>query len=68
MYDIITVTHANRKAPLKLVVGTIVGFEYSDAAKSNIIYSAGGVMFPVLETLEEIEGLLKALNKEKLNE
>lgn len=58
-YRVITFEHANLKRPLKLVAGTIVGFHWSEPSKANVIYTAGGLTYPVTETLEQIEEKIK---------
>lgn len=59
-YDSLKFTHANLKRDVFIVRGQIVAYHYSDANKSNVVYAAGGAIFPVLESLEEIKIKLTA--------
>lgn len=51
-----------KKRPVFIRSGAISGFDYDGANKVNIIYTPGGV-FPVQETLEEIQLKIEALNR-----
>lgn len=54
----ITLTHANLDQKVRLVVGSICGYHYSEGTKSTHVYCYGQTVFPVKETLKEIDALI----------
>lgn len=52
----------NKQRPVELIAGMIVGFDYNAPTACNVIYSAGGHVFPVAESLEEIRAKIESLN------
>lgn len=59
-YRKIVFHHANLNRPVHIVAGTIAGYHYSEPTKCNIIYTTAGI-FPVSETLEEIDQKIESL-------
>lgn len=60
-YTPLFLTHANLGKAVRIIIGTMAGYHYSDSTQSTHVYTTGGV-FPVLESVEEIDDMLKRLN------
>lgn len=61
-YRVLEFTNANKKRPVRIVAGMIVAFDYNTPTECNVIYSAGGVIIPVEESLDEIQAKLESIN------
>lgn len=57
-YKIITLTHANLKRPVELLLGAIAGWHYSETYKATNVYTVGGI-FPVAESIDNIKQAIK---------
>jgi hypothetical protein len=57
-YNKVTFNHALLGTKVHVVLGTIVGYHYSEKSKATHVYTNGGV-FPVNETCEEVTKLIK---------
>ncbi len=65
-YSRIVLTHANLKKPLNIVMGTIVAFYSSETDKCTHIFTTGGGVFPVVETIEQLNQLMDTTIKNSL--
>lgn len=63
-YTPVVLSHANLQRPVRLILGTIAGYHWSDASKATHVYTTGGV-FPVSETPEDIDKKLSELTQNK---
>ncbi len=61
-YQVLVFTHANLKRPVHVVAGTISHYLYSETAKATALYTTGGGIIAVQETVEDIDQRLKTLN------
>ena len=65
-YDSIKFQHANLNREVRILRGQIVAYHYSEAQKSTVIYAAGGALFPVKESLDEVQALISNAAKEPI--
>lgn len=65
-FTVLTFTHANLKRPVEVVAGTISFYLYSDKAKANCIFTTGGNIIPVEESLETLKEKIQNLNTNQI--
>lgn len=58
-YKQLTFQHANLKRPVKVILGTISSYLFSDKVASVCLFTTGGII-PVIETMEEVERVINA--------
>jgi len=63
-YDSLLFTHNNLNREVRILRGQIIAYHYSEAQKSVVIYAAGGAIFPVKESLDDIQALISNAAKE----
>lgn len=62
-FEKITLTNANLKRPLRLVLGSIGAYYWNESTKSNIVCTTTGI-YPVQESIEQIDALIdEAVNR-----
>ncbi len=59
---VITLTHANLKRPLYVLPANIGAFHWNEATACVIIYTGKEIIFPVLESVEEIKAMIEQQN------
>jgi len=63
-YDSLSFMHVNLHREVRILRGQILAYHFSAANESVLIYTAGGALFPVKETLEEVERIISSAAKE----
>lgn len=65
-YTPLAFLHANKVTDgkprvVKIVAGTIAGYDYDATAGCNVVYTIGGI-FPVKNSIDEIDQMMNGLN------
>lgn len=61
-FKVLEFLNPNKQRPVSVVAGMIVGFDYNKPTECNVLYTAGGHIFPVAESLDEIKEKIESLN------